>query len=340
MFLDTGGGMRKTSRHFLNGMMIALLLFQSGCGLIQLASHAPNTAKEDWNDWIECLEMPLSAKKELHVYCLEEDPNSKDANPKPPLLLLHELNGLTPQTFRYARELSKDFTVYIPMLFGEKAKTSFLNWKGLSAYWGWLGNKWSFPSEGSAPIVNWLRDVVSNIEKKHESLPIRIIGNCMTGALPLALLSKADGTVNANIDAVVVAQPALPMRFWWWHTEEDYESLDLSNKDLDRAKSSKAKILALRFETDRLSPREKWKTLSDSGFGDRLIPVEICARAYQPVGKEVRPHSTLIGEYDAAQKEVRKLSRNAREIVRNFLLNPAITIVGNGPCSSKVGTGS
>lgn len=42
---------------------------------------------------------------------------------KPPLLLLHELNGLTPETFRYATELSKDFTVYIPMLFGTKGRS-------------------------------------------------------------------------------------------------------------------------------------------------------------------------------------------------------------------------
>jgi len=321
-------------------MMMILLLLQSGCGLIQLNAHAPKSEKEDWSDWIECPEMHLSANGKVHpVYCLEKDANSKGAKPKPPVLLLHELSGLTPQTFRYAAELSQDFTVYIPMLFGEKGKTSFLNWKGFSAYWSWFANEWSFPSEGSALIVNWLREVVADIERKHKFLPMRIIGNCMTGGLPLALLSKADGTVNANIDAVVVAQPALPMRFWW-HTKEDYESLDLSNNDLGKAKLSKAKILALRFETDQLSPSEKWKILSDIEFRDQFIPVKICERDYQSAGQEVRPHSTLIGEYDAVQKEVRKLSENARETVRNFLLNPADTIVSNDGCLSNVSAGS
>lgn len=328
--------MRAILRYCLNGAMIALFLLQSGCGAIELLSHGPNTEKEDWNDWQPCPDMPLSAKEKLHpVYCLEEDLNSKNANPKPPLLLLHELNGLTPQTFRYAMELSRDFSVYIPKLFGEKGEESVLT--GLLLYW--FGQEWGVPSDGSAPIVKWLRDVVSDIEQKHKSLPIRIIGNCMTGALPLALLSKADGTFNANINAVVVAQPALPMRLWWWHTGEDYKSLDLSNKDLDRAKLSKAKILALRFETDQVSPRVKLDTLrNDKDFVSRLVDFEICARDYKSEGNEVKAHSTLIGEYDAVDKDgkpskVGVLSRNAREIVRNFLLDPTKTAVGNSSCS-------
>lgn len=329
--------MRKTLRYFLNGSMIALLFLQSSCGAIQSVWHSPNTEKEDWNDWIKCPEMPLSAKGNLHhVYCLEEDANSKGKNPKPPVLLLHELNGLTSQTFRYAAQLSQDFTVYIPMLFGEKGKTSFLNWKGWLAYWGWFGNEWSVPSEGSALIVNWLRDVVSDIERKHKSLPIRIIGNCMTGALPLALLN------NANIDAVVVAQPALPMRFWWWHTDDDYKSLDLSNDDLKAAQNSQAQILALRFETDWISHPEKLKTLggSELQLGDRLSAAEICASDYDPDGKKLRPHSTLIGEYDAVQKEVRKQSKNARETVRKFLLDPKDSAIGHSSCATKVNADS
>ncbi|UVT16045.1 MAG: hypothetical protein H8K04_00305 [Nitrospira sp.] len=275
------------------------------------------------------------------VYCLEKDSNSSDADSKPPLLLLHELNGLTPQTLRYAAELSQDFTVYLPMMFGEKGKTSFLNRKGLWAYWDWFGSEWSVPSKGSSPIVNWLRDVVSDIEQKHKSSPIRIIGNCMTGALPLGLLGKADGTDNANIDAVVLAQPALPMRFWWWHTEDDYKSLGLSNDDLMAAQKSKAKILALRFQTDWISHPGKRETLrsSELGFGDRLSVAEICARDYDPEGKKLRPHSTLIGEYDAVGK-VGELSKRTRETVRNFLLHPTNTVVGNSECSSKVNAGS
>lgn len=48
------------------------------------------------------------------VYCLH------DGTSKPPMLLLHELTGLSQGTLAYAEELSKDFTVYVPLLFGEK----------------------------------------------------------------------------------------------------------------------------------------------------------------------------------------------------------------------------
>jgi len=179
-----------------------------------------------------------------------------------------------------------------------------------------------------------------DIEQKHKSLPIRIIGNCMTGALPLALLGRDDGTVNANVKAVVVAQPALPMRFWWWHTDEDYSSLGISNDDFVVAQKSNAKILALRFETDQVSPPEKQKTLQASEFGDRLSIAEICVRDYDPDGKQVRPHSTLIGEYDAVEEKLRKQSKSSRETVRTFLLNPASTSVRKSECSSKVSIGS
>ncbi len=317
--------MRKKSRYFLNGSMIALMLLQSGCGAIQLWWHAPNNEKEYWTEWIECPHKPSSSTGIQHpIFCL------KDANSKPPVLLLHEMNGLTKQTLHYATELSKDFTVYIPMLFGEKGEESF--WKGSLAYW--LGDEWRIPSSGSAPIVAWLRDVVSMIEADHKSSPIRIIGNCMTGALPLALLGKADGEVNVNIDAVVVAQPSLPKRFFWWHTAEDHKSLGLSNGDLVVAQKSRAKVLALRFETDWISHPKKQETLHSSEFGDRLLDAEICARDYQPEGALVRAHSTLIGEYDSVGK-VRALSKKTRETVRNFLLHPTSTAIGNSRCSSK-----
>lgn len=330
--------MRKALRYVLNGSMIVLLLLQSGCGAIELLSHASNTEKEeDWFDWMKCPNMPLSLQNDLHsVYCLKRDAYAHGVNPKPPVLLLHELSGLTPEALRYAAELSQDFAIYLPVLFGEKGKRSFLNWKGLTAYW--FGNEWSIPSEGSAPIVKWLRDVVSDIEAKHESSSVRIIGNCMTGALPLALLGKADGTVNARIDAVIVAQPVLPIKFWRKYTNEDHSSLDLSNKDMEIAHSSTAKILALRFQTDKISSADKQKTLREvaKDHAGRLVAVEICAKDYEPEGKEVKAHSTLIEEYDAVGK-VGELSMKTRETVRRFLLKPSSFADADTSCPPKFG---
>lgn len=298
-----------------------MFLIQAGCGLIQQGWNRPNTEKDEWIEWAECFDKKTFtyAGIERSVFCLEGEKS------KPPVLLLHELNGLTNNTFRYAQELSEDFTVYIPMLFAHKGANSVLY--GYQAYWlqGLIDffptGEWENRKDGSAPIVEWLRGVVQRVQSNHKSSPIRIIGNCMTGSLPLALLSKVNST-GPNVDAVVVAQPALPMFFWKWRTDRDMESLGLSGTDWDHALGSTGKILALRFETDQISPRETQRVLLDK-FPTRLELVEICASRYQSGDKTIRPHSTLIGERDA-KGEVGEISKQNRERVRSFLLEPTI----------------
>jgi dienelactone hydrolase len=243
------------------------------------------------------------------VFCLN------DGTGKPPVVLLHELTGLSPGTLAYAEELSEDFTVYVPLLFGEKGKFSVT--KGLWAYWFegfwefFPGGEWGIPSQGSAPIVNWLRDMVQKVAERHAQQLIGIIGNCMTGPIPVALLD------NPQVGAAVVAQPALPLRFWWY-ADEDKKSLGLALEDVQKARESTAKIYGLRFETDCMAHHEKHKTLYDT-FGARFIDGEIPASAYQIDGKQVKAHSTLIGSWRKHDPSG-QASRNARERVRQFLL--------------------
>jgi dienelactone hydrolase len=274
---------------------------------------APHTREEGipTGTWIECFEQPFSHVGITHsVLCLN------DGTSKPPVLLLHELTGLSPGTIAYAEELSEDFTVYVPLLFGEKGKVSLIS--GLSAYWlrGLIeffpGGEWGIPSHGSAPIVNWLRGVVQRIGERHNSQPIGIIGNCVTGPIPLALLDHPRAT------AAVVAQPALPMRFWWY-SDSDKASLGLSTDDVQFAAQSSARIYGLRFETDCISDRAKLYTLRDQ-FGDRFFNGEIPASEYQIHGKTIKAHSTLIGSWKR-DDEAGQPARVARARVRTFLLS-------------------
>lgn len=303
-------------------MATILLLLQAGCGVAQFGICAPHTKEEGTptQNWTECFDHPFTHAGITHpVYCLN------DGTSKPPVLLLHELTGLTPGTLAYAEELSKDFTVYVPLLFGEKG--TFSPAGGLWAYWfrGILdffpGGEWGVPSHGSTPIVGWLRGVAHKIGERHHLQRIGIIGNCMTGPLPVALLD------NPQVGAVVVAQPALPMRFWYL-TDADNTSLGLSPDDLQPAKTSTAKIYGLRFETDCMANPAKLHTLRNE-FGERFINGEIPASTYQKDGKPTNAHSTLIGswlEHDRAGQA----SRDARANVRTFLL----TELGDG--SSKM----
>jgi dienelactone hydrolase len=304
--------MRLPRRTLVHCLAAALLLLEAGCGAAQFGMCAPHTKEEGTAqlDWAECFGQPFTHAAITHsVYCLN------DGTSKPPVILLHEMTGLSPGTLAYAEELSKDFTVYVPLLFGEKGKFSPAS--GLRAYWfGGMteffpGGEWGVPSHGSTPLVHWLRGVVREIGSRHPDQHIGIIGNCMTGPLPLALLD------HRQVARVVVAQPALPMRFWWY-TDEDRTSLGLSPDDLDIAKRSPAKIYGVRFETDCMADRAKQLTLRRE-FGDRFVDGEIPAREYQPDGKPINVHSTLIGSWKKSDIAGQP-SRHARDRVRRFLL--------------------
>lgn len=308
--------MRYPCPSFVRASLVILLISVTGCGATQLGMCAPHTNEEGLpeKNWTECFEHPFSHTGMTHsVFCLN------DGTSKPPVLLLHELTGLSNGTLAYAEELSKDFTVYVPLLFGEKGKFSLVN--GLNAYWfGGMGQffpggEWGVPSEGSAPIVNWLRGVVQKIDKRHTHQHIGIIGNCLTGPIPIALLDQK------NVRAVVVAQPALPMPIWY-STKADQAALGLSAIDLAAAQRSTAKIYGLRFETDCMSHPEKQKTLRDT-FGERYINGEIPASAYQAEGKPIKAHSTLIGSW-RKQDKAGQPSRDMRAHVRTFLLNELV----------------
>ncbi|MGC4095952.1 MAG: hypothetical protein QM706_02460 [Nitrospira sp.] len=295
---------------------MTLLISIAGCGATQLGMCAPHTKEEGLpeTNWAECFDQPFSHGAITHsVFCLN------DGTSKPPVLLLHELTGLSNGTLAYAEELSKDFTVYVPLLFGEKGKFSLVN--GLNAYsFGGMGQffpggEWGVPSDGSAPIVNWLRGVVQKIEMRHPHQHIGIIGNCVTGPLPIALLDQK------NVRAVVVAQPALPMPIWY-STKADQASLGLSAVDLAAAQQSSAKIYGLRFETDCMSHPDKQTTLRNM-FGDRYINGEIPASTYQAEGTTIKAHSTLIGSW-RTQDKTGQPSRDARAHVRTFLLKELV----------------
>lgn len=297
---------------WLRSYLIVTAVLVSGCGAAQLGTCAPHTKEEGTptRNWTECFKDPFAHAGITHsVFCLD------DGTAKPPVLLLHELTGLTPGTLAYAEELSKDFTVYVPLLFGEKG--AFSPASGLWAYWfrGMTafgpGGEWGLPAQGSAPIVNWLRGVVQTIGTRHAQQRIGIIGNCMTGPLPVALLD------NSQVGAAVVAQPALPLPFWWY-TDTDRKSLGLTDDDLQSARAGTAMIYGLRFETDCMSDAAKLQTLQEE-FGNRFINGAIPANEYQHDGTRVNAHSTLIGSW-REQGQAGQPSRDAREKVRTFLL--------------------
>ncbi|MEX5217527.1 MAG: hypothetical protein NW701_06845 [Nitrospira sp.] len=286
-------------------LTLGLACSLSACGAYEMWRCAPDGEDKPFVGILEtCLNNDDDGFKSNSVghpvYCLPGD------RTKPPVLLLHELPGLSGKTLAYAKDLSQDFTVYVPLLFG--ALNSHSTLRGSAAFW--LNGEWWGLESGESDIVKWLRTVVGEVERQHPGQSIGVIGNCLTGSLPLALLD------NQQINAVVLAQPTLPLTIFR-NDKEARESLGISKDEIDQARKSSAKIYYLRFFKDCVSKCEKLKKLRDDHhFDGRFIHHVI------PYSRDLveNAHSTLIGEWSDAESG--KPSKDAREEVKRFLRDP------------------
>lgn len=318
----------------MNALILYWACTLSACGLVELVRCAPDGEDSKFVGQLEtCFNNDgdgFKAASVTHpVYCF---PNKETR--RLPILLLHEVPGLSGKTLEYARELSQDFTVYVPLLFGNPNSQS--NWHGFLIAFG-LNDEWRGVESGTSDVVTWLRAVVMKIEEAHPGQQIGVIGNCLTGSLPLALLD------NPRIHAVVLAQPTLPLTIFR-NDEEVRKSLGISKDEIEQAINSSAKIFFVRFEQDCVSKPEKletvWKTFSKDGVPDRVTCLVIqpsnpsrrqrigddapdLARCQVILSDQLpkHAHSTLIGEWHAAG-DPGKASREAREEVRRFLRDP------------------
>lgn len=291
--------------------LFVLVTLLSGCAAwdqLLCAPHNKNTEKPFPEiELTTCI--PSDTSWANHpVFCIGTDRS------KPPVILLHELPGLSPKTLQYAKTLSKDFYVYVPLLYGKPNQHSTL--KGALAFH--TNGEWQARPElnGSSRIVKWLQYVTTQVQLNHPTQTIGVIGNCLTGTIPLALLD------NPSVTAAVLAQPTLPLPFFYYSHEDKY-SLGISESELAKAVARKdVRIYFVRFETDCVSLPEKKVSLK-AHFGDRLIDGEITKLEYiNPLGCEHQTvHSSLIGEW-GSQDKIGDASENRREEIRKFLLNP------------------
>lgn len=269
------------------------------------------------------------------VYCMGKDKS-------PPLLLLHEITGVSPATLEYAETLSSDFTVYVPHLVGPfNWSHSFLGAERAFVR-GWFestfSGEWSGLENGNSKVAAWLRHLTAQISTYHEGLPISVIGNCLTGTLPLTLFANP----GVNIHAVVIAQPALPRSFANLHiSSEDRKHIGVASQDIENAKTSGVRIYGIRFEYDETSPSEKFERLRCE-FKDRFINAEIDHTEYLNQSSfspdtDRDAHSTLIGEFQT-KGAVGDAVRRRRCEVKEFLKNPTDFRRQSSNCPGEVRT--
>jgi dienelactone hydrolase len=218
-------------------LLAGLVLFASCSGLrCVISSHSTHKDKEPATvaEWPK--DDPIDG---MTVYVKGEGP---------PVILLHEIPGLLPETAKFAEKLvHAGYRVYMPLLFGK------FNGRigGVRQFLVCAGPNFNCYSSAESPVVKKLerlRDRVTENGRRR----VAIIGMCLTGGMPLSL-------VNESVAAVVLSQPALPFPL----TAATRASLGV---DLHRfgKKSWKGHVLAIRFENDCLAAPERFATMCDN----------------------------------------------------------------------------
>jgi len=299
---------------------ILCLSFLTGCGhKEEIQKDPPSTYQK-----VQTLTLPeYSVSHEVYVF------SDNESSSKPPLLLLHELPGLSESTIKYAESLQDQFTVYVPLLFGSYGQYSPRN--GLLAY-NFNGEWWKrYKPRGSRKITQWLRHVLDDMAKQHPQQKIGIIGMCLTGAMPLALLD------NESVHAVVIAQPALPLLNWLPKTRA---SLDISEEEWESAKKQfldrPVYAYGVRFEKDTVARREKHERMMEEFNCETckgaFIDAEIREAEYQEAEIPEDAHSTLL--FQLGGNDQSHPSEKRRREVKEFLLDPSSFYQQHSPSSS------
>jgi len=231
----------------------------------------------------------------------------------PPVLVMHELPGLTPAALGFGRRLAaRGFRVYLPLLFGEPGQDDALgSYRALC-----VSREFAKLHAGvSAPIVDWLRALATDISGRHQQGNVGAIGMCLTGAFVVPLI------LEPCVTAPVAAQPGAPFSATFraiglgrgpWMTQLNVSDADVEQAVL-RMRRDGLHLLTGRFEKDRVCPAERLDRLQRD-FGERLIRREL------PGGSFFNPpHATLTAEYDRARNDPDEPTHKWFEEVVGFL---------------------
>ena len=207
----------------------------------------------------------------------------------PPVLVLHEYPALSASCLDFAQRLAdQGFTVYVPVLFGNRQGSV-----GATALLGTtlelaFSPDWNvFVGEHEhSPITDWIRTLSRDIAKKNHHC-IGVIGMCLTGSFPLALMSED------CVAAPVVCQPATPLLPL---TPEGRRAIGISNEELQAgivaAQTHGKKVFFTRYALDSISNEEKADNIK-SRLGDLLLDHTICQKDYALYHLQKTLHATL-----------------------------------------------
>ena len=229
----------------------------------------------------------------------------------PGVVLTHELPGMTRRCIDLAGELAREFSVYLPLLFGKPGDYAPLR----SFFRLCIGREFRlFASGGGSPIADWLRALARRVHRECGGPGVGVVGMCLTGNFAISLMAEP------AVLAPVASQPSLPIAL----SRSGRGALALSEAELRaavaRARSGVA-LLGLRFSEDRLCPRERFAGLRRA-LGPSFQAIEIDSSPGNAWGIPRGAHAVLT---DGFVDQDGHPTRAARDAVLAFLrerLNP------------------
>jgi dienelactone hydrolase len=231
----------------------------------------------------------------------------------PPLILLHELPGLSQKTFDLGDYFfQQGFRVVMPLLFGRAGKANMIQ----ASLQICLQKELREICLGRHGVISQqLRDLAQQeLDRYRKEVPkapgVAVVGMCFTGSMALALL-LGNGSASP-VAAPVLAQP----------------SSGYSARALQAVRKGEilGQVLALRFEKDWICSARKLGQLEDAFAACPAQGTELIVHELEGCG-----HSTLVYQYDPKdrRRDLRDRDRqriDAREAVTSFLrrqLDPA-----------------
>lgn len=228
----------------------------------------------------------------------------------PAVVIMSEVPGITPQVVRFARYVADSgFSVYMPELVGQAMRPVSVSYAVGTMLRVCISNEFRvMAAHASSPVVDWLRALANQAHKDQGGKGVGAVGMCLTGNFALSMM------LDAPLLAPVLSQPSLPFM--------KKEGLHASDAEIAAAKQriahDGARILGLRFTSDRTCPPERFQQLRDT-FGSAFESIELDPACANPDGPGP-PHSVLTNHLiDEAGQPTRKALDRVLEFLHQQL---------------------
>ena len=215
----------------------------------------------------------------------------------PAVVIMSEIPGITPQVVRFAKYVvDSGFSVYMPEIVGQAMRPVSVGYAIGQVFRACISSEFRvMAAHRSSPIVDWLRALANQAHKEQGGKGVGAVGMCLTGNFALAMM------LDSPLLAPVLSQPSLPFM--------KKDGLHASDAEIAAAKArianDNARILGLRFSSDRACPPERFQRLRDT-FGSAFESIELDPSTANPKGPGP-PHSVLTNHLiDEAGQPTRK----------------------------------